>query len=1158
MGRIINTIPPQPDATRPKLMNMKFELVPEAEGAFEPLLHVRLDDGENINFEFVCKHTPYCDRCRWWNHTATDGCPRLRQQPGDQAEDQGMADNFSARNDQGRRQAWLDLNASVTGGIREAVRDLEVISHQTVAESSLRAASGHQAQPRPGLSGNTGRPGSLHQQIGGTSSQAWAPPPGQPGTGHARIFQPSHNSHLQEAHCGLGERFMGGNQQWQPSVLEVAKIMADELLRRRLSLQDREAGQHREEASSRELAIVPEQEVANGRTGTERRDQQGRRLRGDGIRRADDRIGRRDWRAKGGEHGTEGGIGEEKEIEVEDVESPRDIQDGALVRSREDQAMEDNLILPFVCTLQGQEIFVLCIRTEEGGHVMPASNILEISSPQFINMKVRQLFAERFCFRLFPEDPITRFQVDLPGGDKARYAVPLVDARIPPDLWMNIGSVNLIGIPLRLFLSDPNGELEAIAVEPGMTTTLLQRLNGELPKRRNLTSAYFAEDVYRTVNPLQPGFTWSGRPPQAAGATRRLDFFLVAESLASNVIQINEQNADLSDHKPVLMSVHSDSQGERGPECFRLNTQMLEDEGVCGWVEQFWKDWEEAKQSFETRGEWLEVGLRIISNKMETFSSIAAYLRNMEEQDCKRRVDEAEQRINSHPISEVAWTEERAARLQEWDKIQQAKQIRWEQILAEKKIVTGDCMTKETFQRLLPKRRTVQMKELCHPHLNGMPLANSNEALCNYAAAYFSDILTSRSRFEDPCTNLAEHSDVWDSLGSALSGEAQNELDRPLTAEELTHTLHTMAKGKAPGEDGLPLEFYKACWSMLVEDLVAVYNEIPEGGKLGKSIAKGIITLLYKKGDRSEIRNWRPISLLNLSYKVLAKMLANRLAIHLPGLVGLDQGAFVRGRSIMDNLATAIELLEVIDGKNEEVAVLRLDLEKAYDRVNWAFVLTTLKAMNFGEAFCSWVRVLYLFSSAVVQVNGYHSEEFNLSRSLRQGCLLAPLLFVLQLDVLLHDIRVHPLLEGLRLKSGKECRVKALADDLLALSANTVDPLEALKQCPLRYADLSEAAVNWNKSIYYLLKDYQLKVEWGMHRVQEGEAERYLGVQLALGDSSESQSLISKEKVTGRIKSWGSAHAKGEKGAGLARPRNTESGPTVETDCEGGSGRPGS
>ncbi|GBG71692.1 hypothetical protein CBR_g9105 [Chara braunii] len=155
------------------------------------------------------------------------------------------------------------------------------------------------------------------------------------------------------------------------------------------------------------------------------------------------------------------------------------------------------------------------------------------------------------------------------------------------------------------------------------------------------------------------------------------------------------------------------------------------------------------------------------------------------------------------------------------------------------------------------------------------------------------------------------------------------------------------------------MEFYKAVWEVLVEELVALYNEVLEGERLGPTMMRGIITLLYKKGDRSEIRNWRPISLFNFSYKLLAKTMANRLAVHLPGLVGLDQGAFVRGRSICDNLATAIESLEIIGSRNVDVAVLMLDMEKAYDRVNWAFVLTTLKRMNFGSNFCNSVKALY-------------------------------------------------------------------------------------------------------------------------------------------------------------------------------------------------------
>ncbi|GBG63473.1 hypothetical protein CBR_g38091 [Chara braunii] len=288
-------------------------------------------------------------------------------------------------------------------------------------------------------------------------------------------------------------------------------------------------------------------------------------------------------------------------------------------------------------------------------------------------------------------------------------------------------------------------------------------------------------------------------------------------------------------------------------------------------------------------------------------------------------------------------------------------------------------------------------------------------------------------------------------------------------------------------------------------------------------MTRGVINLLYKKGDRDEMRNWRPISLLNFSYKLLAKSLANRLTPYLPALVGLDQGAFVRGRSIFEKLATAIEAMKVIEEQNLDVVMLMLDLEKAYDRVNWSLVLTTLRAMHFGDRFCSMVKALYFGATAVVQVNGHHLEEMTLTRSLRQGCPLAPLLFVLQMEMLLSDIRRHPLLKGLRLRSGKECRVKTLADDLLAFSVNNKISLEALKKCLARYAELSEAAVNWNKSIFFLSSSYTLKVEYGMRRIPAEEAERYLGVQLALGNCSASQSGILQEKVTERIRKWGKA-----------------------------------
>ncbi|GBG60420.1 hypothetical protein CBR_g5596 [Chara braunii] len=155
-------------------------------------------------------------------------------------------------------------------------------------------------------------------------------------------------------------------------------------------------------------------------------------------------------------------------------------------------------------------------------------------------------------------------------------------------------------------------------------------------------------------------------------------------------------------------------------------------------------------------------------------------------------------------------------------------------------------------------------------------------------------------------------------------------------------------------------------------------------------------------------------------------------------------------------------------------------------------------------------------------VNGVILQEFKLSRALRQGCPLAPLLFVLPLEPLLCNIRAHPEIVGIKLPNGNECRVKGLADDLFAISSNERPSLEALKGCLRDFTELSEAAVNWSKSTFFLPKQYPMTVQWGMDRVPVDTAERFLGVQVAL-DCSSSQEALLQERLKARVSSWGKA-----------------------------------
>ncbi|GBG69768.1 hypothetical protein CBR_g4599 [Chara braunii] len=200
--------------------------------------------------------------------------------------------------------------------------------------------------------------------------------------------------------------------------------------------------------------------------------------------------------------------------------------------------------------------------------------------------------------------------------------------------------------------------------------------------------------------------------------------------------------------------------------------------------------------------------------------------------------------------------------------------------------------------------------------------------------------------------------------------------------------------------------------------------------------------------------------------------------------------------------------LEIISKERRQVMVAMLDLEKAYGRVNWSFILATLEHMNFGILFRHWISAMYCSSTASVIVNGRRSQEFILSRSLRQGCPMAPLLFVIQIEVLLNSLRAAPLVKGLQLGGGVEVLTGAIADDLLLITEAPAESTREAKGILDQYATLSEAKVNWDKSAYFLPAEYELSDDWTMKRIREADSERCLGVQISLTDSRPVQDTI--------------------------------------------------
>ncbi len=251
-----------------------------------------------------------------------------------------------------------------------------------------------------------------------------------------------------------------------------------------------------------------------------------------------------------------------------------------------------------------------------------------------------------------------------------------------------------------------------------------------------------------------------------------------------------------------------------------------------------------------------------------------------------------------------------------------------------------------------------------------------------------------------------------DSLDLSLSDREAGLCEGEVTLEECLSALNSFKRNKSAGIDGLPYEFYQCFWDILGSDLVDVYNDCLSRGSLSFSQRTGLITLLYKKNDKLDTKNWRPISLLCTDYKILAKVLTNRLKLVLSTVVSPCQTCGVPGRFSGEHVRLLQDIVNFSNTNNVGAAILSLDQEKAFDRVDWSFMLKVLERMNFGPSFRSWVQLLYSSIFSRVLVNGYTSEAFRVTHGVGQGCLLSPLLYILVAETIFSAIKKRSLVQS--------------------------------------------------------------------------------------------------------------------------------------------------
>jgi hypothetical protein len=200
--------------------------------------------------------------------------------------------------------------------------------------------------------------------------------------------------------------------------------------------------------------------------------------------------------------------------------------------------------------------------------------------------------------------------------------------------------------------------------------------------------------------------------------------------------------------------------------------------------------------------------------------------------------------------------------------------------------------------------------------------------------------------------SLYQENEEWrpdvDGLSFASIGEdAKDRLERCFDNEEVVQVLKDLEGDKALGPDGFIMAFFQICWPVLQDDIMGFFEEVYDQGQFESSLNATFLALIPKKNDARNIKDFRPISLIGSVYKLLSKVLANRLK-EVFDLISESQNAFVGGRQMLDSILIANECLDSRLKRRQPGVICKLDIEKAYDHVNWNCLIHLLGTMGFG------------------------------------------------------------------------------------------------------------------------------------------------------------------------------------------------------------------
>ena len=481
-------------------------------------------------------------------------------------------------------------------------------------------------------------------------------------------------------------------------------------------------------------------------------------------------------------------------------------------------------------------------------------------------------------------------------------------------------------------------------------------------------------------------FTWANN--RSTPTFEKLDRVLVTTDwefkypLAS--VRALERIEALSDHAPLLTDF-----GQAAPTSnrhqFKFELGWLTREGFPELVKKVWQR--------PTRGDtpiqrWNN-RIRALRQFLRGWAKHTAGIYKKEKLRLSVLIDSLD-KIAEVRLLSAAEIEQKSHLNEQLARLLREEEIKWYQRCKSDSLVLGDDNTK--YFQMLANGRHRKKRIFTLDQDEGR--IEGDAPLKDFITKYYKDLFGPSSE-----TTLEMDESICHDIQQVSA--AENEfLTSAFTEEEIRTAIFQMKHNKSPGPDGFPAEFYQFFWDMLKSDLVQLFNELHAHRLDISRLNFGEIILLPKIKDANRIQQYRPICLLNVSFKIFTKVATNRLNGVADHVVKPTQTAFMQGRNILDGVAVLHETVHELHRKKLNGVIFKIDFEKAYDKVKWPFLLQTLRMKGFSDTWCRWVENFVSGGSVAIKVNDDVGNYFQTRKGLRQGDPASPILFNIVADML--------------------------------------------------------------------------------------------------------------------------------------------------------------